>query len=238
MRKPALLSALLLGAALLTGTSAGAQPRPHNPRAWHGARPVVHNRFVFHHDFHHFTPVEHRWWVGGRWRHMWWHGRWGWWWGVGGAWYFYNAPVYPYPVYVSPTYYDDDYYGGDDQGYGDYQGDEGGYGPGVWYHCSNPEGYYPYIRDCHGGWQQVPATPPGGEMQGGPPPGGPGAPGGYGPPPGGGPGGPGDYGPPPGGGPGDYGPPPGGQYPDDQNGPPPPDGPYPGDQNGPPPPGH
>jgi hypothetical protein len=217
MRKPALLSALLLGAALLTGASAGAQPRPHNPHAWHGARPVVHNRFVFHHDFHHFTPVERRWWNGGHWRHGWWHGRHGWWWGVGGAWYFYDAPIYPYPLYVSPTYYGDDYYddGGDDQGYGDYQG--GGYGPGVWYHCSNPEGYYPYIRDCHGGWEQVPANPPAGAMQGGPPPGGPGAPGGYGPPPGG-PGGPDDYGPPPGG-PDDYGP---GGPTDDQNGPPPP----------------
>jgi hypothetical protein len=211
MRKSALLSALLLGAALFSGGTASAQPRAHYPaRAWHG-HPAAHNRFVFHHDFHHFTPVERRWWNGGHWRHMWWHGRYGWWWGVGGAWYFYNAPVYPYPVDVSPTYYDDDYYGGgDDQGYGD-GGYEGGYGAsGVWYHCRSPEGYYPYIRDCHGGWEQVPATP--GDMQGGPPPGGPGGPGDMqGGPPQGGPGGPGDYGPPP-----------GGPYQDDQNGPPPP----------------
>jgi hypothetical protein len=229
MRKSALLSALLLGAALFTGSTASAQPRAHNPgRGWHG-HPVAHNRFVFHHDFRHFTPVEHRAWVGGQWRHSWWHGHNGWWWGVGGAWYFYNAPVYPYPAYVSPTYYGDDYDdGGDDQGYGD-GGYQGGYGGGgVWYHCSSPDGYYPYIRDCHGGWQQVPATPGGmeggpGEMQGGPPPGGPGGPGNYGPPQGG-PGGQDNYGPPPGGpgGQGDYGPPPGGQYPGDQNGPPPP----------------
>jgi hypothetical protein len=243
--KSAVLSALLLGAALFTGGAASADPKPHPahpaPRAWHGGgwhggawhggpRPAVRNRFVFHNDFRHFTPVERRWWNGGRWSHRWWHGRYGWWWGVGGNFYFYNAPVYPYPDYVSPTYYGDDYsddgddqgYGGDqgygpdqgpgpNQGYGqggdyppggpgDMQGGPGAYqggpdeGAGVWYHCSSPEGYYPYIKSCKRGWEQVPATP--NDMQGGPPPGGPG-------------------------GQGDYGPS-GGQYPDDQNGPPPP----------------
>jgi hypothetical protein len=29
-----------------------------------------------------------------------------------------------------------------------------------WYRCGNPEGYYPYIRNCNTGWEQVPATPP------------------------------------------------------------------------------
>jgi hypothetical protein len=28
-----------------------------------------------------------------------------------------------------------------------------------WYHCDNPEGYYPYVKTC-GTWQAVPATPP------------------------------------------------------------------------------
>src|SRR5438105_2278761 len=28
-----------------------------------------------------------------------------------------------------------------------------------WYRCGNPEGYYPYIRQCNSGWEQVPATP-------------------------------------------------------------------------------
>lgn len=32
---------------------------------------------------------------------------------------------------------------------------------GVWYYCSKPAGYYPYVRTCPGGWQQVPARPPG-----------------------------------------------------------------------------
>jgi hypothetical protein len=28
-----------------------------------------------------------------------------------------------------------------------------------WYYCANPEGYYPYVRDCEGPWQAVPVTP-------------------------------------------------------------------------------
>ena len=28
-----------------------------------------------------------------------------------------------------------------------------------WYRCGNPEGYYPYVRNCNTGWEQVPATP-------------------------------------------------------------------------------
>jgi hypothetical protein len=29
-----------------------------------------------------------------------------------------------------------------------------------WYHCTRPDGYYPYIKACPGGWQKVPAQPP------------------------------------------------------------------------------
>ena len=31
--------------------------------------------------------------------------------------------------------------------------------PGYWYYCGNPEGYYPYVQQCSGEWQTVPATP-------------------------------------------------------------------------------
>ena|SRR5437868_2284370 len=31
---------------------------------------------------------------------------------------------------------------------------------GIWYHCDRPEGYYPYIQSCPGGWRKVPAQPP------------------------------------------------------------------------------
>lgn len=30
---------------------------------------------------------------------------------------------------------------------------------GYWYYCRDPEGYYPYIKACESGWEQVPPTP-------------------------------------------------------------------------------
>lgn len=32
--------------------------------------------------------------------------------------------------------------------------------PNAWYYCSNPDGYYPYVRQCPGGWQRVAPHPP------------------------------------------------------------------------------
>ena len=30
-----------------------------------------------------------------------------------------------------------------------------------WYYCQNPQGYYPYVKECPGGWMKVvPQTPP------------------------------------------------------------------------------
>ena len=29
-----------------------------------------------------------------------------------------------------------------------------------WYYCNNPEGYYPYIKECPNGWQKVEPMPP------------------------------------------------------------------------------
>jgi hypothetical protein len=40
-------------------------------------------------------------WDRGAWRHEVRNGRYGWWWDVGGAWYFYEQPVYPYPTVIS-----------------------------------------------------------------------------------------------------------------------------------------
>lgn len=31
---------------------------------------------------------------------------------------------------------------------------------GYWYYCSNPEGYYPYVKECSIGWLQVDPIPP------------------------------------------------------------------------------
>jgi hypothetical protein len=31
-----------------------------------------------------------------------------------------------------------------------------------WYYCQNPQGYYPHVQQCPGGWMQVvPSPPPG-----------------------------------------------------------------------------
>jgi hypothetical protein len=34
--------------------------------------------------------------------------------------------------------------------------------PSYWYYCQNPQGYYPYVKQCPSGWTKVPpsAVPP------------------------------------------------------------------------------
>ncbi len=34
---------------------------------------------------------------------------------------------------------------------------------GVWYYCRESKAYYPYVRNCPGGWRTVPARPPSGK---------------------------------------------------------------------------
>ncbi len=97
-------------------------------------------------DIHRFHEHDLKVWRGGHWyrgRHA---GRHGWWWVVGGVWYFYSAPVYPYPdpyqppvVVVPPAPTP---------------------APRYWYYCTNPPGYYPYVPQCGSAWQRVPANPP------------------------------------------------------------------------------
>ena len=106
---------------------------------WHG------------HDIHHFHEHDIRVWHGGHWHHVWHGGRIGWWWVVGPHWYFYPGPIYPYPdPYVPPVVVEQP-------------------PPPApvlphaqsWYHCDDPEGYYPYVSECRGPWHEVPATPAG-----------------------------------------------------------------------------
>jgi len=89
-------------------------------------------------------------------------GGWGWgptinlgWWGLGYP--FYGYPYYPYydrppviveqpstEIYVQPA---------------PLQSEDTGY----WYFCKNPEGYYPYVKNCPSGWMKVvppSSTPP------------------------------------------------------------------------------
>jgi hypothetical protein len=32
--------------------------------------------------------------------------------------------------------------------------------PVYWYYCRDPQGYYPYVKQCPGGWMRVVPTPP------------------------------------------------------------------------------
>lgn len=100
----------------------------------------------WHGDIHTFHDHDFARWQGGRWFHGPHGGRAGWWWIVGGSWYFYPAPIYPYPdPYIPPV--------------ATLQPPPGAPGP-VWYYCPNPPGYYPYVPQCPVPWQAVPATPP------------------------------------------------------------------------------
>jgi hypothetical protein len=74
---------------------------------------------------------------------------------VGGLWYFYPEPVYPYPdpyippvvvvqptVPVAPT------------------APVPAAAPQYWYYCEASQNYYPYIATCPSGWKMIPTTPP------------------------------------------------------------------------------
>jgi hypothetical protein len=142
-------------------------------RGWNNHWAANHVAFRFStRDVSHFNSAELSRWRGGHWWHGRHGGRNGWWWGFNGGFYFYDAPIYPYPGYVSDDFYYDD--GDYDYGPGpdDYDDDQGP-GPdnmappnyrgapnvGSWFYCRKPEGYYPYVRTCHGDWQRVPAQP-------------------------------------------------------------------------------
>lgn len=60
----------------------------------------------------------------------------------GPRYYYHGAPVYygPPPMYVPPP-----------QVYVQREPTDSDY----WYYCDNPQGFYPYIRSCPGGWMKV-----------------------------------------------------------------------------------
>lgn len=98
-----------------------------------------------HGDIHRFHERDWGDWHRGRWDHDWHGGRFGWWWVVGGVWFFYPRPVYPYPdPYLPP----------------DYVVATGTPPPAYWYYCPTARTYYPYVQACPVPWQPVPASPP------------------------------------------------------------------------------
>jgi hypothetical protein len=127
MRK---LSSLLLTTALLA--SVAAQPVLADDWRWHG-------------DIHRFHEHDYAHWREGYWHHGFHDGRNGWWWVVGGFWYFYPAPVYPYPDPYTPPGVVVEVVPGAPQAAA----------PSTYYYCANPAGYYPYVTQCYGAWQAV-----------------------------------------------------------------------------------
>lgn len=88
-------------------------------------------------------------------------------WGAPGPYFGYSPYRYyePYPYYGYPSYYAyppivtvpspppvyierDDDADGDGKSAGNY-----------WYYCDRPEGYYPYVKECPGGWERVAPRP-------------------------------------------------------------------------------
>jgi hypothetical protein len=79
-------------------------------------------------------------------------GYWGPYWGAP-WWYYPPAPVY-YPVVVpaQPVTYIEQ-----NPSQSAPASNDGG---GWWYYCDASKGYYPYVKECPGGWQRVSPTPP------------------------------------------------------------------------------
>ncbi len=76
------------------------------------------------------------------------------WWGPGFyPPYYYYPPYYP-PVVVAPatppTYIEQ----------GSDAGSSGGASAAAWYYCAGSKAYYPYVKECSGGWQRVAPQPP------------------------------------------------------------------------------
>lgn len=75
---------------------------------------------------------------------------------------YYPAPYYSYPAYAypAPAY---SYPGQALAPAGGYV--EQGYAQAApapqqdWYYCAGSNAYYPYVRECPGGWQRVPSQP-------------------------------------------------------------------------------
>lgn len=149
------IAAAVLACTVLLGLSSGAaaEPRERHGRGWHGDMRTFHERDIGR-------------WRGGHWYQGYHGSHFGWWWIVGGVYYWYPRPLYPYPdPFVPPVYIEQP--------------------PvvvapavpqqtpppppppqapaqaatGTWYYCDSAKSYYPYVADCPGGWRAVPATP-------------------------------------------------------------------------------
>jgi len=138
-------------------TGAAAEPREHRGDGWHGDIRAFHERDIQR-------------WRGGRWYRGAYRGHFGWWWIVGGVYYWYPRPVYPYPdPLVPPVYVEQPPVVTEHSMPQQVPPPPSAPGQppqslpqaaaGTWYYCDSAKSYYPYVADCPGGWRAVPATP-------------------------------------------------------------------------------
>jgi hypothetical protein len=77
---------------------------------------------------------------------------WGWGYGYGYPYYpgYYYPPAYAYPAYpAQPTTYIQQ----------DAPPAPAAPQQGYWYYCGDAQAYYPYVKECPGGWQRVSPQP-------------------------------------------------------------------------------
>ncbi len=65
------------------------------------------------------------------------------------------GPAYPYPYYAAPPVVIQQ----QPQPPTEYIMPEQAEAPSYWYFCQNPKGYYPYVKQCPGGWMKVVPQP-------------------------------------------------------------------------------
>jgi hypothetical protein len=105
-------------------------------------------------------------WGGGHYGHYYRGGYYGYWGGLGIGWPFWGPFWYGYSPFYYPYYYPYSYPTAVDvpstpPAYIEQaQPEPSSTPPGVWYYCSKSRAYYPYVKECPGGWQTVPAQPP------------------------------------------------------------------------------
>lgn len=88
---------LVSSAVLTIGLLAGAPlALGHGGGQWNPGWTSPRERIEHVHRYRFEDRARHRW-HQGHWHRGWAHGHYGWWWVVGGQWYLYPAPVYPYP---------------------------------------------------------------------------------------------------------------------------------------------
>ncbi len=76
-----------------------------------------------------------------------------------GSWY-YPSPVYYYPHYYYPRTVVVPYSSPAYIERGDEQAAPGEQPSQWWYYCADAKAYYPYVKECPGGWQRVAPQPP------------------------------------------------------------------------------